>query len=440
MFWLQLGIVLLMLIIGARRGGIFLGMAGGVGMAILVFGLHLTPSAPPYDILLIIAAIIVAASTFQAAGGLEYMVGVAENILRKNPSRITFLAPMVAYVFSFMTGTANVIFSLLPVIAEVARETGIRPERPLSISIVATQLVLTASPISAAMAIMVGFMSPLNISLVDILKVTIPATVIGTLVGAIYANRMGKDLDKDPEYLDRLAKGEVPPLVKADAVKKEFSRETVSSVVLFLFGALLVVVLGAFQTLRPAVITAGKLAPLSMPLTIAIVMMTIAAIMVVVCKVNVSKITEGSVFKSGMMAVIIVLGVAWMSNTIVAANGELVKSSIKQVVSTQPWLFMFALFALATLTASQAVTTASLIPVGIALGIPATTLVGMFPAVACCFILPTSSAMVASVALDTTKSTKIGKYVVNNSYVVPGFIAMTASMLTGWLLAKLFIG
>ncbi len=439
MFWVQLGIILLMLVIGARRGGIFMGMAGGLGMGILVFGLHLSPSTPPYEIVLIVAAIILAASTLQAAGGLEYMVGVAERILRSNPARITFLAPLVAYTFSFMTGTANVVFSLLPVIAEVARESGVRPERPLSISVVATQLVLTASPISAAMAVMVGIMAPVNVSLVDILKVTIPATIIGVFAGALYSSRMGKDLDKDPEYLERVAQGEVPPLVKAEAVKKQYSQEAMMAVMLFLLGAFLVVLMGAFSSLRPVVLTAGKLAPLSMPIAMAIVMMAISAIMVMVCKVNVGKIIEGSVFKSGMMAVIIVLGVAWMSNTLVAANGDLVKNSIQQMVKTQPWLFMFALFALATLTASQAVTTASLIPLGLALGIPASLIVGMFPAVACCFILPTSPSMVASVALDTTKSTRIGKYVVNNSYVMPGFIAMTASMIAGWFLAKVLM-
>ncbi|MEN6383848.1 MAG: anaerobic C4-dicarboxylate transporter [Phycisphaerales bacterium] len=437
MFWLELIIVLLMLIIGARRGGIFLGMMGGVGMAILVFGLQLTPSAPPVNILLIIISVILAASTMQAAGGMEYMVGLAESLLRKNPARITFLAPIVAYLFSFMTGTANVVFSLLPVIAEVARESGIRPERPLVSAVIATQLVIIASPLSAAIAAMVGFLAPLNITLIDILMVTIPATIVGVLAGAFYCSRMGKDLDKDPEYLERLANGEVPPLAIKEYSKTPFAQEAKSSVLLFLLGAIVVVLMGTSPSLRPTLNYAGKAEILSMPLTITIVMIAIAAIMVLVCRVNVSKIVEGTVFKSGMMAVVIVLGVAWMSDTVAAANNTLITGSLKAMVSSYPWLFTFALAAVATLTASQAVTTAALMPIGLMLGIPGSILLGLFPAVACCFILPTSSSMVACVALDSTKTTKIGKYVVNNSYVLPGLFAMVVSIIVGSLLARL---
>ena len=129
---LQLALVLVAIIIGARIGGVGLGVMGGVGLAVLTFVFGLQPTAPPIDVMLMIAAVIAAASCMQAAGGLDYMVKIAEKLLRRNPSRITLLAPLVTYTFTFIAGTGHVAYSVLPVIAEVAAETKIRPERPLA--------------------------------------------------------------------------------------------------------------------------------------------------------------------------------------------------------------------------------------------------------------------------------------------------------------------
>jgi anaerobic C4-dicarboxylate transporter-like protein len=439
MFWFEIGIILVMLCIGARIGGLGLGMAGGLGMTILVFGLKLTPASPPVNVILIIASVILAASTLQAAGGMDYLVSLAEKLLRKNPGRITILAPLIAYVFSFMTGTGYVVFSLLPVIAEVARESGVRPERPLSISVVASQQALTGSPISAATAVMIGLMLSFNIGLVDIMKVCVPATLLGVLAGALYASRMGKELEKDPVYLDRLAKGEVPPLVKGSLTSKEYSKEAKLSVILFVLGSILVVLFGSIPELRPVLKYAGKMQSLPMPNVIEIVMMTVALIMVVACKVKVDRIAEGSVFRAGMMGVIIVFGVAWMSDTVVDANTALIKGGVQAVVSQYPWLFVLAVFAVSVLTASQAVTTAAMMPLGIALGVPAAVLVGIFPAVCSYFFLPTSTAMVASVAIDSTGTTRIGKYVLNHSYMMPGLVTMIVCIGVGLTLAKVLL-
>lgn len=429
MIWLQILVILVMLCIGARLSGLALGMAGGFGMGILVFIMGLTPSSPPVNVILIIATVILATSTMQAAGGMDYLVAAAERLLRKNPGRITILGPAVAWLFSFMTGTGYVVFSLLPVIAEVARESGVRPERPLSMAVVASQQSLTGSPISACTAVLLGLLLPLGYGLTDIMMVCVPATICGCFAGCLYASRMGRDLDKDDEYLARLAAGDVPPVHAREAFEREFSREAKRSVALFIVAALLIVVFGAFPDLRPVLNYSGTMKSLPMPNVIEIVMMSAALFMVVICKVNVDRIPEGSVFRAGMMGVIIIFGVAWMADTVVDANSALIKSSVAEMVRAYPWMFALAVIAVSVLTASQAVTTAAMMPLGIALGVPIPVLVGVFPAVNSYFMVPTSTAMVACVAIDTTKTVKIGKWVLNHSYIRPGGVTMAVCIL-----------
>ena len=204
---LQLAFVLVAIIIGARLGGIGLGVMGGIGLAILTFGFGLQPTSPPIDVMLMIAAVISAASCMQAAGGLDYMVKLAERLLRKNPSQVTILSPIVTYLFTFVAGTGHVAYSVLPVIAEVATETKIRPERPLGIAVIASQQAITASPISAATVALLGLLAGFDVTLFDILKITIPATIIGVLVGALFSMKVGKELADDPEYRKRLTEG-----------------------------------------------------------------------------------------------------------------------------------------------------------------------------------------------------------------------------------------
>lgn len=204
---LQLVFVLVAIIIGARLGGIGLGVMGGIGLAILTFGFGLQPTSPPIDVMLMIAAVISAASCMQAAGGLDYMVKLAERLLRKNPSQVTILSPIVTYLFTFVAGTGHVAYSVLPVIAEVATETKIRPERPLGIAVIASQQAITASPISAATVALLGLLAGFDVTLFDILKITIPATIIGVLVGALFSMKVGKELADDPEYRKRLTEG-----------------------------------------------------------------------------------------------------------------------------------------------------------------------------------------------------------------------------------------
>lgn len=440
MFWLEFAVVIGMLVFGVRYGGIFLGMAGGMSLAILTFVFHLTPSSPPIDVMLIIMAVVVTTAALQAAGGMEYLVSIAEKMLRKNPKNISIVAPFVCYLFTFMAGTGNVAFSLIPVIAEISREAGVRPERPLSISVIASQQAITACPISAATVAMVGLLSPFGISLIDILMICIPATLLGVLGGALYACRMGKDLEKDEEYLARVKSGEVPPItVKTAYVEKQFSKEAKLSVVLFLCAAVLVVLFGLFPSLRPMLNYAGKMDALSMTHTIEIVMMVMGGCIIAACKVKVDRILDMSVFKQGMMGVFCIFGLAWAGDTLVANNLDFIKGGVQELVKTAPWVFALALFAVSMLTLSQAATVRALMPLGISLGIPAPALIGMFPAVNGYFFVPSYATILAGIAFDRTKTTRIGKYVFNHSYMIPGLITTVISVGVGLFIASIVL-
>lgn len=440
MFWLEFAVVIGMLVFGVRYGGIFLGMAGALGLAILTFVFHLTPSSPPIDVMLIIMAVVVTTAALQAAGGMDYLVSIAEKMLRKNPKNISFVAPFVSYLFTFMAGTGNVAFSIIPVIAEVSREAGVRPERPLSISIIASQQAITACPISAATVAMVGLLSPFDITLIDILLICIPSTLIGVLGGAIYSSRVGKELDQDEEYLARVKSGEVPPIsVKSEATEKQFSPEAKRSVKIFLFAALLVVLFGLFPSLRPTLDYGGKMMTLSMTHTIEIVMMVMGAVMVVACKIKTDRILEMSVFKQGMMGVFCIFGLAWAGDTLVANNMDFIKGGVQELVQEAPWVFALALFAVSALILSQAAAVRALMPLGIALGIPAPALIGMFPAVNGYFFVPSYATILAGVAFDRTKTTRIGKYVFNHSYMIPGLITTILSVTVGLFIANLIL-
>ena len=440
MFWIAFAIVLVAMFIGARRGGIFLGMAGGAGLAVMVFGLRLPPPSPPIDVMLIIMAVITAAATLQSAGGMDYLVQTAERILRKNPNSITFMAPIVAYCFTLMSGTGNVVYSILPVIAEVAHDAGVRPERPMSISVIASQQAITASPISAAMAAMVALLAPFNISMLTIMSICIPATLCGVFLGSVYCSRVGVELKDDPEYQRRLAEGMIT-LKKniAETAQVEATPEAKRSVWIFLTGAILVVLFGTIPGLRPDFMIAGKVSKLSMPHTIEMVMLVIAAIMVLTCKANVEKIVSGSVFRQGMMGVIGIFGLAWMGDTLINNNMAFIKDNVQEIVKAYPWVFALALFSVGALIMSQAATTRALVPLGIALGLSPVALVATWPAVKSYFFFPNYATVIAGIAFDMTGTTRIGKYVLNHSFMMPGLIACVTSVTVGFVIAGIII-
>ena len=312
---LQLAFVLVAIIIGARLGGIGLGVMGGIGLAILTFGFGLQPTSPPIDVMLMIAAVISAASCMQAAGGLDYMVKLAERLLRKNPSQVTILSPIVTYLFTFVAGTGHVAYSVLPVIAEVATETKIRPERPLGIAVIASQQAITASPISAATVALLGLLAGFDVTLFDILKITIPATIIGVFVGALFSMKVGKELADDPEYRKRLTEGYLD-VKKVEIKDIHNKRHAVLSVFIFILATAFIVFFGSFDSLRPVFVIDGETVRLGMSAIIEIVMLSAAALILLLTRTDGMKATQGSVFPAGMQAVIAIFGIAWMLSLI----------------------------------------------------------------------------------------------------------------------------
>lgn len=440
MVYIELLIVLLAIFVGARVGGIGLGIFGMMGLGVLVFGFGLTPGNPPIDVMLIIVAVITAAATLQAAGGLDYLVKVAEKILRKNPAMITFLAPVVCYFFTLFSGTGHIAYSLLPIISEIATDSKVRPERPLSISVIASQQAITASPISAATAALLSaeLLGDKGVTLGNILMVCIPATLVGVIVGAIAVSFMGVPLEKDPEYLRRLREGVLDAEGKAEeAVSPQAAKRAKTSVIIFLIGVLSIVLFGSIDSLRPTFTVNGQLIKLGMTQVIEIVMMSTAGLMLIFAKADINKAVKGSVFIAGMQAVIAIFGIAWMGDTFFAGNIEFFKTHIEQIVTQYPFLFSVALFVMSVLLFSQAATVRTLYPLGIALGIPPMAMVAMFPAVNGYFFIPNYPTVVAAINFDRTGTTRIGKYVLNHSFQLPGFVATIVAIAVGYLIIML---
>lgn len=431
--WLQLIVVLAAIVIGARLGGIGLGVMGGAGLALLCFVFGLQPTAPPIDVMLMIVAVISAASCMQAAGGLDYMVKLAERLLRKHPAWVTLLSPLVTYLFTFVAGTGHIAYSVLPVIAEVARETEIRPERPLGIAVIASQQAITASPISAATVALLGMLAGFDISLFDILKISVPATLIGVLVGAFCSMKVGKELVNDPEYQRRLKEGMIESRLAETTVSFDLQKARIS-VGIFLLAIFLIVLFGSVDALRPVFWADGKLVPLDMPSIIEIIMLSTSALILIICRIDGIKAVQGSVFSAGMQAVIAIFGIAWMGDTFIAGNLSSLTSSIEGVVQSMPWLFGVALFVMSILLYSQAATIRAVLPLGIALGISPWMLIALFPAVNGYFFIPNYPTVVAAINFDRTGTTRIGKYILNHSFMMPGMVCTIVSIAVGLLL------
>lgn len=437
----QLLFVLCAIVVGARLGGIGLGVMGGVGLAILCFVFGLQPTAPPIDVMLMIAAVISAASCMQAAGGLDLMVRVAERILRKHPHHVTILSPIVTYLFTFLAGTGHVAYSVLPVIAEVARESKVRPERPLGIAVIASQQAITASPISAATAAMLGLLAGFDVTLFDILVITVPATFIGCIVGALCSMKVGKELVDDPEYQRRVQEGillESPRQVELKGNLFAGQQKSIWSVSIFLLATVLIVVFGSLPELRPHFMVDGKEVIMDMPTAIEMLMLAAAALILLITKTDGIKATQGSVFGAGMQAVIAIFGIAWMGDTFIKGNIAELTENIQGLVSQMPWLFGLALFVMSILLYSQAATVRAIMPLGIALGLNPYLLIALFPAVNGYFFIPNYPTVVAAMNFDRTGTTRIGKYILNHSFMMPGLVATAVALVVGVLISQLF--
>jgi len=436
---LELAVVFAALIVGSRVGGMGLGLCGGLGLAVLTFGFGVTPTSPPIDVMLIIVAVVSAASSMEAAGGIDFLVRMAERIIRRNPTKITYVAPLVTFAGTVFCGTSHMVYPLLEVIYEVAHEYKIRPERPLAIATIAAQQGITASPVSAATSVMIALLAPKGIGLFSILSVTLPASLIGIFVAAFFQNRTGRDLDRDPEYLARLEAGLTVAPISADVHQTQpLPRGAKPSVVIFLCAVIAVVVCGAFPTLRPVVLHEGKPGPLAMSSTIEIIMLSAAALILFAAHVKPSVLIQTRTAQAGFTAVVAIFGLAWMGDSFLRAHeGELI-AALKPSFQAWPALFAVALFFASALLNSQAATTRALMPLGLTLGIHAPFLIAMFPAVNGYFFFPTCGTMVGAMMFDTTGTTRVSKWVFTHSFMKAGLMTTGLAVIIGLLLIRAF--
>lgn len=428
---IELAIVIALIFIGARVGGIGLGIYGMLGVFILVYGFGLTPGSAPIDVMMIILAVITASAALQASGGLEYLVGLASKFLRKHPSHITYYGPLCTWLFCLVAGTAHTSYSLMPIISEIAQANKIRPERPVSLATISASLGITGSPVSAATAAISSqyLLGGQGIELGTILMVCIPASFVAIIVAAFIENHVGKELVDDPEYQRRVKAGIINPEEDAKNLEKFESHpepRAKYSVLAFLFGVALVVLFGFVPSLRPEGCTMSE--------TIEMIMMSDAILIILVGKTKVTEVTKGNIFASGINAVIAIFGIAWMGSTFYTGNAEAINGALSGMVDAAPFTFAIALFLLSIMLFSQAATVTTLYPVGIALGINPMLLVAMFPAVNGYFFLPNYPTEVAALGFDRTGTTHVGKYVVNHSFQIPGFVTTIVAIAVGYLI------
>lgn len=426
-------VVLFAIFLGTRLQGISLGIMGGLGLAILAFFFHIKPTNPPIDVLMIVTAVVTASGTLETAGGLRYLTTLAEGLIRKYPHRITFISPLVVYLFTFLGGTGHTIYALLPVIADVAKDVGVRPSRPLSMAVIAAQQAVLASPISAPTALVVGLLAPHGIGLLDILKICIPATLGGIVLAAFVTNKLGKELHEDPEFLKREVQQEK---IQQDMAAASVSSSAKRAVGIFMLGIVSVILLGAFKSLRPSWEINDLMQPMAMPLVIAIMMLATAALIVLLCHLNPKEIAKSNVFTSGIQAVIAILGISWLGDTFIEANKAEILAAVQAQIMQAPWQFSLLLFLMSILLVSQAATIRAIMPLGIALGLPGAALLAVLPAVNGVFFIPNYPTMLAAMNLDSTGTTRVGRFVLNHSFMIPGLVATTTAVAIAGGVAK----
>ena len=445
---LEVVIILACLLVGAHKGGMALGLISGIGLVVLVFGFRLEPGEPPVSVILTILAVIGCAATLQQSGGLDVMMQFAEKLLRKHPEQVTLLGPLVTWTLTVLCGTGHVVYTMLPIIADISIKKDIRPERPMAASSVAAQMGVTASPVSVATVSVVSILADNTSkgwSVPQILMVSVPASLSGVLLAALWSMRRGKDLDKDEEFQARLADPEFRANVYAGSqtlIGKVFPREAYRATAIFLGAIAVVVVLGAVERLRPLFATGdgGELEPLSMNLVIQMVMLATGALILLTCRVEAGRIASTAVFKSGATAMFSIFGVAWMTETVVSAHLDSLESGLAGVLSDHVWTYAIVLFIIGKLVNSQAAGLLIVAPMALQLGVDPVVIVGFIGASYGYFILPTYPSDLAAIGFDPTGTTRIGKYIVNHSFLVPGLIGVATSCLVGTVLARLLLG
>ncbi|MCS2154822.1 anaerobic C4-dicarboxylate transporter [Scandinavium goeteborgense] len=444
MITLEFAVIILCLLVGTRFGGMGLGLISGIGLFILCFVFGLEPGKPPVEVMLTILAVIGCAATLQTAGGLNVMMQCAEKLLRKHPQHITLLAPFTTWTLTFLCGTGHVVYTMFPIIADIALKKRIRPERPMAVASVASQMAITASPVSVAVVSLVSILGAQHglghaWSILEILAVSVPASLFGVAIAALWSLRRGKDLADDPEFQAKLSDPKQREFIYGSTetlLNQRFSREAYWSTWIFFAGIFVVVLLGALPELRPSFDVKGKLAPLSMNLVIQMMMLIAGAVMLMVCKVNAAAISNGAVFKAGMVAIFSVFGVAWMSDTFFQSHLPELKMALEGVVQDHPWTYAIVLFLVSKLVNSQAAALTAVAPMGLMLGVEPKMLIAFFPAAYGYFVLPTYPSDLACIGFDRSGTTRIGKFIINHSFILPGLISVSCACVASYLLVE----
>jgi anaerobic C4-dicarboxylate transporter DcuB len=468
-FVLEALVVLGCIVMGTRYSGIAVGLWGGAGVFILVFIFGETPGEPPAGAVAIILAVVTAAAMMQAAGGIDWMVLIAAKIIESRPKQITLIAPLTAFLFSVGAGTSNILYPLLPVIYDVSYRNKIRPSRPLSVTVVQSGVALAASPVSAAMAAMLTLTdtAPYNFGLTQILAVTVPACVVGIIVTSLVVNRMGKELEDDPEVQAKVAAGLLPPLSVNEpatsgggggtavatgdgsagagapaAASAQLTATTAgrNSALAFLTGVLVIVVLGLFPDLRPDIAAeGGKTVPLDMTSTIVMVMFVAAIAILFLGKPDVKTIPDMTVFKAGMVSAIALFGIAWMTATFIDAHEKFIVDTVGGWVDSYKFIFAISVFIVAALTTSQSTATRTMVPIGLAAGLAPGLLTGMWAgAIGGVYTLPTGGPQIAAANFDLTGTTKLGTKLIDHSYFVPMLVLSATTIVVGSLIGAIF--
>ena len=474
---LQLCIVLGALWVGSRYGSLALGAISGIGLALLVFGFGLKPGTPPTDVIYIIIAAVTCAGIMQASGGMDWLIQIAEKLLRKHPGRITFLAPLTTFFLTVLVGTGHVVYTLMPIICDIALKKGIRPERPCGVASIASQVGITCSPIAAAVVAFVSISNAnhFDITIPGVLMVSIPACVCGLMAAAAASYKRGLDLDKDPQFLAKLKDPAQRDYIYgsgATTLDKEIPQSAKNAVFIFLGALAVIVFFAVFQNALPAhetlravkgaegihidenmTMTADQLVkakvhvtgmtewfnkPLAMNIVIQIVMISAAALMIIFCKAAPKKAVAGPVWQSGMVAVVAIYGIAWLADTYFSNYLPEMKLMLADLVKAYPWSIAFVFFLVSVLINSQGAVVVAMLPLAYSLGIPGPVLLGVLPSVYGYFFIPNYPSDIATVNFDRSGTTVIGKYLLNHSFMMPGLISVIVSCLVGYGLITIF--
>ena len=444
---IQLLVVLGALWVGSRYGSLALGAISGIGLAILVFGFGLKPGTPPTDVIYIIIAAVTCAGMLQASGGMDCMIQIAERMLRKHPDRITFLAPLCTFFLTVLVGTGHVVYTLMPIICDIALKKGIRPERPCGVASIASQVGITCSPIAAAVVAFASISAKngFEVTNLQIIMVTIPACLSGLMAAAAASYRRGKDLDKDPVFQARLKDPVQYAYIygsNATTLDKKISPSAKRAVYVFLLALGIIVVFSLTQmfgiNLLPEFETDKGVKPLAMNLVIQIIMITAAALMIIFCKAEPKKAVGGAVWQSGMVAVVAIYGIAWLADTYFSNYMTEMQAMLEGLVEAYPWTIALAFFAVSVLINSQGAVVVAMLPLAYSLGIDGVVLLGVLPSVYGYFFIPNYPSDIATVNFDRSGTTVIGKYLLNHSFMMPGLVCVITSTAAGYVLAQLF--